>query len=133
VRSSVVSDTSPLGRQLALPAERDEAGQARNCIYRMTRRAALLARVQGRANLRCIKSAARGDLDSLGIPPQEQTAQACLTNDPTGRVGRQIDRLFGEDEGCLASAPRLMQGPSSWRQWRRRRAARSVEPYLDRM
>jgi hypothetical protein len=52
---------------------------------------------QGKESVRCEKFAARGATNSLGFPPQVQTAQACLTNDVKGRVQRRFDRLANRD------------------------------------
>ena len=53
----------------------------------------------------CVENAGRGILFRLGIPPQAQTAQACLTNDVAGKVSRAMTQLQERDtSGCL-SAP----------------------------
>jgi hypothetical protein len=58
---------------------------------------------QGRESIRCERLAARDSTDRLGIPPQAQTAQACLTNDVKGRVQRRVSRLADRDVvKCLA-------------------------------
>ncbi len=63
---------------------------------------------QGKESIKCEKFAARGKTDKLGIPPQTQTAQACLTNDVKGRVQKKINRLADQDASkCLAEPQQL--------------------------
>jgi hypothetical protein len=60
---------------------------------------------QGKESVKCQKLAARGSTDKLGIPPQTQTAQACLMNDVKWRVGRRIFRLDQRDVSKCLSEP----------------------------
>jgi hypothetical protein len=63
---------------------------------------------QGKENVWCEKQAARGLTDKLGIPPQAQTAQACLTNDVKGKVQKRTKRLADRDATrCLADPQQL--------------------------
>jgi hypothetical protein len=63
---------------------------------------------QGKESVRCQKYAARGSTDKLGIPPQTQTAQACLTNDVKGRVQKRVVKLADRDlSKCLAEPQQL--------------------------
>jgi hypothetical protein len=63
---------------------------------------------QGRESLKCVKFAARGLTNKLGIPPQAQTAQACLTNDVKGRVQKKVRTLASQDASkCLAEPQQL--------------------------
>jgi hypothetical protein len=74
----------------------------------MNRASVSVGKAQGRESSKCVKLAARGATDKLGIPPQTQTAQACLTNDVKGRVQRKVNRLADRDASkCLAEPQQL--------------------------
>lgn len=74
------------------------------CVNDLNKAGVRIARVHNRLNLRCLQDASAGLLDRLGVPPQAQTAQACLTNDVGGRVAREATRLQARDaRSCLAT------------------------------
>jgi len=54
----------------------------------------------------CMKNAARGRTEKLGLAFQTQTAQACLTNDVKDRVGKVTRKAAKKDEKeCSAEPP----------------------------
>lgn len=74
------------------------------CVNDVNKSGSLVAKSQNKASLTCLQNAARGLLDRLGVPPQAQTAQACLTNDLGGRVAKQTASLQSRDvKSCQAS------------------------------
>ena len=74
------------------------------CINVNNKSVATLAKSQGKAAGACIKNAARGRVAALGVPPQEQTAQACLDNDVGAKAQRSIGRLLASDARRCRSA-----------------------------
>jgi hypothetical protein len=73
------------------------------CINEMNRRGSLVAKMQNRGAAACVKDAGKGNTDRLGVPPQAQTAQACLTNDVKGKVAKKIATLLEREASrCLA-------------------------------
>jgi hypothetical protein len=89
---------------LALPQSTDQ----QNCINYMNKYGAKLGKDQNRGSVDCVKNAGRGNVTKLGIPPQAQTAQACLTNDVRGKIARDEERLADRDAlRCLASPEQL--------------------------
>jgi hypothetical protein len=74
----------------------------------MNRASVNVGKVQGSESSKCVKFAARDATDKLGTPPQTQTAQACLTNDVTGKVQRKFGTLAKRDASkCLAEPQQL--------------------------
>jgi hypothetical protein len=74
----------------------------------MNRASVNVGKAQGSESLKCVKFAARDANDKLGIPPQTQTAQECLTNDVTGKVQRKFGILTKRDAAkCLAEPQQL--------------------------
>ena len=62
-----------------------------------------MARLQTSAGLACLKNAAKGAVDKLGVPA---TAQDCLTNDVGGKQAAALGKLTTrEAASCAASAP----------------------------
>ncbi len=89
-----------------VPLEQSKAQQ--QCITRMNKEARSVARQYLRAAESCVKNAQRGKLAALGNPPDEQSAQACLTNDVNGKVQRSVDKLTQTDDAhCLADPLQL--------------------------
>jgi hypothetical protein len=73
------------------------------CVNAMNKDASAVAQAQNKANLDCLKKASSGGLEGLGVPPQTQTAQACLTNDVGGKVGKKVKQVSDHDlKSCLA-------------------------------
>jgi hypothetical protein len=74
----------------------------------MNRASVNVGKVQGSESSKCVKFVARDATDKLGIPPQTQTAQECLTNDVTGKVQRKFGTLAKRDASkCLAEPQQL--------------------------
>jgi len=73
------------------------------CVNDINKAGARLARTQNKTNLRCLQDASAGLLSRLGVPPQAQTAQACLTNDVGERVAKDAAKVQTRDaRSCLA-------------------------------
>src|SRR5215468_1840568 len=87
------------------------AGQSKDqqaCVNDMNKFGERVAKSQDGASLDCIKNAGRGIVFRLGIPPQAQTAQACLTNDVGGKVAKATTQLEERDASrCLAAPEQL--------------------------
>ena len=83
----------------------------------MNQHAALLAKEQDRAALRCLEDAARGRTEKLGSPGQTLTAQACISNDVKGALAKQTARLADRDaKTCLgdpSSLPAFAYAPAA--------------------
>jgi hypothetical protein len=63
---------------------------------------------QNKASLACVQNAGRGLTFRLGVPPQAQTAQACLTNDVGGKIAKETLKLQDrEAKSCLAAPEQL--------------------------
>jgi arylsulfatase A-like enzyme len=92
---------------LAAPSGADAAAQSteqQRCIDAMNKRGAKAMKFQGKNVRDCVRAAARGDLDHLGVPPQTQTAAACLTNDVRSRVAKVVVKVEKDDASrCLAT------------------------------
>jgi hypothetical protein len=74
----------------------------------MNKRGSNVSKEQMLIGLRCLKAAQSLKSEKLGIPPQEQTAQACLGNDVHGRLAKQIAKLAQrEADRCLAEPRQL--------------------------
>jgi hypothetical protein len=74
----------------------------------MNRASVNVGKVQGSESSKCVKFASRDAAERLGIPPQIQTAQECLTNDVTGKVQRRFGTLAKRDATkCLAEPQQL--------------------------
>jgi arylsulfatase B len=90
------------------PPPTRQSNTQRICIKIMNGEAVKVGDAQGKESVKCQKLAARGSTDKLGIPPQAQTAQACLTNDVKGRVRKKVSKLADRDESkCLAEPQQL--------------------------
>jgi len=102
VESGFDCEGEPSLCELVIAAQR--SGQ-QQCIVEMNRLGAMVSRAQGRIAETCLKKARKGETDTLGIPPQSQTAQACLGNDVDGRLARKIRRTERvEGDVCLDRA-----------------------------
>lgn len=60
------------------------------CVNNMNSQGAALLKLQNKSNATCLKNAAKGLDDRLGLPA---TAQACLTNDVSGKTARSETKL----------------------------------------
>src|SRR5262245_5529516 len=96
---------------LALPLTGRAAPQStdqQRCVNDMNKYGLRVAKSQNKANVSCVQNAGRGILIRLGVPPQAQTAQACLTNDVGGKVGKETAKLQDRDaKSCLAAPEQL--------------------------
>jgi uncharacterized protein (DUF1800 family) len=76
----------------------------KRCLNEMMAYSWRVANEQHKANRNCVKFAGRAQPQNLGVPPQVQTAQACITNDVRGLVARDRLRLLDrEPRSCLAT------------------------------
>jgi Protein of unknown function (DUF1800) len=88
----------------AAPQTSDQQG----CINDVNNYGVRVAKSQNRADVDRVKNAGRGLAFRLGVPPQPQTAQACLTNDVRGRVAKDTVKLQDrETRSCLAEPGQL--------------------------
>jgi cysteine-rich repeat protein len=79
-------------------AEQPAPKKVQQCIRALNQQGAALVKAQHQVNRRCLKDASKGHTDRLGVPP---TAQACLTNDPKGKVAKaQAKTLKAETKKC---------------------------------
>lgn len=74
----------------------------------MNRASVSVGKAHGSESSKCVKLAAGGATDKLGIPPQTQTAQACLTNDVKGKVQKKADKLADRDVSQCLSEPQQL-------------------------
>jgi len=85
-----------------------QTSDQQSCINEMNKRGSLVVKEQGKNDYGCVRDAGRGNLDKLGVPPQPQTAQACLTNDVRGKVAKRVgDVSARESVRCLAAPEQL--------------------------
>jgi hypothetical protein len=97
-----------LGVGAGTHAHAAQSSDQQTCINEMNKRGSLVAKDQGKTDYSCVRDAGRGNVEDLGIPPQAQTAQACLTNDVRGRVAKRMGDLSErETERCLATPEQL--------------------------
>jgi len=96
---------------LAVPPTSPAAPQSsdqQRCVNDMNKYGVRVAKSQNKANVSCVQNAGRGLVTRLGVPPQAQTAQACLTNDVGGKVAKETVRLQDRDsKSCLESPEQL--------------------------
>jgi hypothetical protein len=84
------------GRVCVLTADQQK------CVNDLNKRGAALLKVQGRANLACLKNASNGKTDRLGSPA---TATDCLTNDVGAKLARGAAKLAGREAKLCALDP----------------------------
>lgn len=80
------------------------------CLVDLDRRGSLTFQMQGRVVDTCLRDAAAGNTERLGIPPQAQTAQACLVNDVRRQLARSLDTLAATDAARCLAAPTVLPG-----------------------
>jgi uncharacterized protein (DUF1800 family) len=91
-----------VGRGVALSPDQQ------SCVNYLNKYGARVGKSQNKASVDCVKNAGQGKLENLGIPPQAQTAQACLTNDVRGRIARDALKVQDRDaDRCLESPEQL--------------------------
>src|SRR5262245_14539219 len=92
------------GQGRAAPQTSDQ----QRCINDMNKYGVRVAKSQNKADASCLQNAARGLTFRLGVPPQAQTAQACLTNDVGGKVAKDTAKLEDREvKSCLESPEQL--------------------------
>jgi hypothetical protein len=100
-----------LAGALVIPAAVVAAPQSRQqqrCVTDMNKSGLRVAKSQNKASLACVKNAGRGLTFRLGVPPQAQTAQACLSNDVGGKIAKDTLKLQDrEAKRCLTSPDQL--------------------------
>lgn len=73
------------------------------CIRKMNEAGAALVKAQHKLDRKCLTDAAKGKTEKLGVPA---TAQACLTNDPKGKVAKRAAKtLSAEAKKCAGFTP----------------------------
>ena len=97
---------APTRAAWAAPQTSDQQG----CINDVNKYGAKVAKTQNRADVDCVENAGRGLTFRLGIPPQAQTAQACLTNDVRGKVAKDTLKLQDRDARSCLAAPEQLPG-----------------------
>lgn len=75
------------------------------CIDGLNRAAMNLMRQQAKENRNCVRYAAKGQTALLGVPPQETTAQACLSNDVRGRIAAKASATTKKDDKSCRTKP----------------------------
>src|SRR5262245_6767034 len=104
---AVVCCSAMLAVPPASPAAPQSSDQQR-CVNDMNKYGVRVAKSQNKANVSCVQNAGRGLVTRLGVPPQAQTAQACLTNDVGGKVAKETVHLQDRDsKSCLESPEQL--------------------------
>ena len=96
---------------LAVPAPGSAApltSDQQACVNDLNKYGVHVAKSQNKASVRCVQDAGRGITFRLGVPPQAQTAQACLTNDVGGKIAKDTLKLQDrEAKRCLAAPAQL--------------------------
>ena len=85
-----------------------QSKEQQKCIKLMYLASVNVGKAQGRESLKCVKFAAKDATDKLGVPPQTQTAQECLTNDVTGKVQRKFGVLAKRDASKCRAEPQQL-------------------------
>jgi uncharacterized protein (DUF1800 family) len=85
-----------------------QSSDQQRCINDMNKYGVRVARRQNRADTDCVSNASRGRADHLGVPPQAETAQACLTNDVGARIAKDALKLAAHElRSCLTKPSQL--------------------------
>jgi uncharacterized protein (DUF1800 family) len=85
-----------------------QSSQQQGCVNDMNKSGLRVAKSQNKASVACVRDAGRGLTVRLGVPPQAQTAQACLTNDVRGKIAKDALKLGDrEAKSCLTSPGQL--------------------------
>lgn len=96
-------------------SEQVQTADQTKCLTTMNKGGARLFTAQNNENAKCIRSAGKGKGELFGGSGQEQTAQACLTNDARGKLAsRRAKAATDEARSCLtATAQRPSFGLTS--------------------
>lgn len=92
-RILVVAALMLAGPAAAAPLSTDQ----QRCLNHLTKAGSDVVRYQGKANLKCLRDAGKGNVDNLGEPGDTLTAQACLTNDVGDKVARKTQKTVERD------------------------------------
>lgn len=86
----------------------EQSTDQQNCINDLNKHGSLVLKEQGKNNRTCLRDAGRGLTFKLGNPGQEQTAQACLTNDVRGKIAKKAAKVDDKDATrCLAEPAQM--------------------------
>lgn len=81
------------------------------CLDALYNGAGGVAKAQGKANTKCLKSKQASATEQLGNPDQERTTDACLTNDAKGQVAKKAAAVTAaETNRCTAEPPSFGAG-----------------------
>jgi len=77
----------------------------RRCLNRLLSAGARVARAQAEETSACVEAFARGRTRRLGRGVQPRTAQACLSNDVSGRIARALELTLQRDANRCQERP----------------------------
>jgi hypothetical protein len=77
-----------------------------SCLNALYSGAGKVAKAQGKANAKCLKARQAFATEQLGNAGQEQTTDACLTNDVKGQVDKTVDAVAASSPRASERAPR---------------------------
>ena len=101
---ALIGSASDAGAQAQTPAQQ-------SCLNALYKSAGKVGKTQGKVNTKCVKDRQAPKLENLGNPGQEQTIDACLTNDVKGSVAKQVrGRRESRDQQCTAEPPSFGAG-----------------------
>lgn len=81
------------------------------CIRLMNKKGSAISRFQLKEGRSCLRNAQKGKTDKLGLPPQPQTAEDCLSNDVRGKLAKASSKLTDtETKSCVG----LSSGPPTF-------------------
>ena len=98
---------------LLVPAFAGAAAQTsdqQRCINDVNKYGSRVAKSQNKASVACVQNAGRGLTFRLGVPPQAQTAQDCLTNDVGGKIAKGTLKLQDREARSCLAAPEQLPG-----------------------
>ncbi len=83
-----------------------QSSDQQKCLTSLYKSAGSAGAAQGKANTKCIKYRQGRQPEKLGNPDQEQTADACLTNDPKGAIAKKVGAVGAtETKSCTEEPP----------------------------
>jgi hypothetical protein len=75
------------------------APKQQSCVNAMNKGGAAIQKLQASTNLTCLKNAAKGSVDKLGMPA---TAQDCMSNDVAGKLAKSATGLVTQETKVCA-------------------------------
>ncbi len=91
-------------------AQAQTSGQQK-CLNALYKRAAKVGQAQGKVNEKCVKARQGLAVAQLGNPGQEQTTDACITNDTKGTVAKAAAGIAAtEASTCATESPSFGAG-----------------------